>query len=357
MSKVLFFGNFNYEKGFASVQRTISIARLFANNGFEPIVFIESKTILTNKSITFEYIKSRNNFSKYFNHNFWINYLDKYSDIDFVVIYDFPSFISGSIVKHCRKKNIKVISDITEWFGKTSNNIILNFVKKIDTFLRIHFYAKKTDGIITVSSYLFNYFKSVKNRIVVYPIPFQSKKLNRTSGDYKEIRIGYFGNPGYRKDDIIKIVNLLSNVYKETKLIVAGNVPRTTLKKLSRLGYWNEHCEFLGSVPPNTVMELLLTCDYQIIYREKCRSNNAGFPSKVAESVVNGINIISSDISDISSVVDKNENIILENDLTNDIATLNKRLMKNKQRLSQSFDVFSIDFYGQLFSSFLKSIR
>ena len=274
-----------------------------------------------------------------------------------VVLYDFPAFITRPILKYCKSKNIKVLSDITEWFGATSKNILFDFVKRIDTFLRIRVLAKKTDGILTVSTYLFNYYEKIVNKLIIYPIPIEQKTFKRTSGLHDEIRIGYFGNPGRKKDNLYKIVNLLSATKKDIKFIVAGSIPDSIIKRLSKIELWRNNSVYYGNISSEKVIELLSSCDYQILYRDSCRSNNAGFPSKVSESLVNGINVICSDVSDVSRVIGDKENIILTNDFKKDLSIMIKRLTKNIDKIiSLNPNVFSIDYYMKDFRIFLERI-
>jgi glycosyltransferase involved in cell wall biosynthesis len=231
------------------------------------------------------------------------------------------------LMNFCRRRNITLITDCTEWYDPY--HILWGSLGPFrwDAELRMHWIQPKIGRIIAISSYLERYYQGRGCRVVRVPplVDLQAPQwkpvpdLPREDG---ELHLMYAGTPG-KKD-------LLPNALKAViKLRARGFPIKVHLLGASRegLGRWMRHDPafvdalgeaviFYGRVPQQQVWEMLPKADFTILLREDKRYAHAGFPTKLVESLSAGVPIITNVTSDIGEYVrDGQEGILLENHL------------------------------------------
>lgn len=333
INKVVYFGNFSLENGFASVNRAIGISHLLSQAGYKTIIYLDDETkefedavSLFDNQITLKHKSVGNKLLAYSSANQYLKII-KYEKPQIVILFDFPYFVAKKIIKYCRKYNIKVIGDFTEWFDSSGYKGLSKIMKTLDTELRMKRLPRIVDGSIAVSEYLLNHCKSISNKPVIklYPlmdfVEFELKSLS-INKQKDCLTIAYVGNPGGGKDLIKEIMEAIkNNSAQNIKLLLAGNVSVPEQLK-NRI-----HC--FGTVSHKKALEILLSSDYQIIYREPKKSNNAGFPTKFAESMIAGLPVITTCFSDIELILKKEDGYLFS---------------FNKQTVSEILDIVVSDY-------------
>lgn len=208
---------------------------------------------------------------------------------DYVVLYNFPAIASLRILNACHKQGIKVIHDLTEWEsadGWSPRQII----RKMDIGLRMRYCMKKMDGVITISKFLYDYYKNFTTTIFVPPtVDLDNPKFCRDrefSSSDKITRLVYAGSTGMaatkdRLDIIIKEVSALPNV-------ILDIVGQTEVQFRSVFGNDVEignNILFHGRVSHTDAVKFVCDADFQMLIRENTLKNNAGFPTKFVESM------------------------------------------------------------------------
>ena len=291
--------------------------------------------------------------------------LDTYDDIRFVVAYNMHSRPLSKVISYCKKRKIRIIADITEWY---ENNVSFNpvkFVKWLDTEKVMKKWHKKVDGIIAISDYLKNYYSTyVKNVIQIPPLVDTNEEIwkNTTINYSDKIEFVYSGVPGTTKDKIELIVecfaeitdinNLAFNVIGTTKEQFVACYP-DGVRFLDKLG---DIIAFHGRVPHSESVLALKKADYCIFIRERTRKNMAGFPTKFAECVTAGVGVIANDISNIKDYFPlDNSQLVSTVDKTGVKNAIVKAIENGKIRHIQS-DLFDYRKYVEITNIFLTEV-
>ena len=269
---------------------------------------------------------------------------------DYVVLYNFPAIASLRIIWLCHRIGAKVIGDITEWeMARGFSPRVI--IKRLDTWLRMHFCIPKMDGVIAISRFLYNYYKAKTACVYIPPtVDLQDSKWDRDRdlNTYDIVRLVYAGTgKGLgNKDRLDVVIDSICGV-KGIELLVVG---------LSRAQYQEDYgkdvpedanVRFIGRVAHEEAIKLVQTSDFQVLIRESNLKNNAGFPTKFVESICCCTPVIATATSNICDYLKDGENgfVVSEeialHDLMNKIASLPKAdiiRMKESCREIDSFD-------------------
>jgi len=250
--------------------------------------------------------------------------------------------------------------------------------KKLDTSLRMRLIQKRLDGLIVISSFLYNYYKPYVKNIVKLP-PLIDKKddsfsINPNSSD-NTITLVYAGFPFYSKngykDRIDKIILALSNIKQRynysAKLIVIGISQNDFIKTFHRKFIPEniiDSIKFLGIIPHNEVLQIINKADYTCFLRNKDRVSMAGFPTKFVESIRCGTPVltnVSSNITDyltngeLGFLLDSSSPVALADSLYRAISQPYDKIKEMKQRCLES-DIFDFRKFKNNFEVFLNEM-
>lgn len=234
-----------------------------------------------------------------------------------------PAFIF--LKNYCKKNNIKLVHDSVEWFSAYSlkEKLSYNYLERIITNKYI---INRRFNVISISSFLNNYYSNKKIKSIRIPILMDIVKMNcskKFSNDGK-IHLLYAGSPSHgkgksSKDDLMTIFNALSNLSNETsdkiKFVILG---LNNEQILDIYGFDIKKCkveiEALGRVPRNVVLEKLQDTHFTLLLRDaNAIYAKAGFPTKAVESLSTGTPLICNLSSDLNLYLKDFENsIILE---------------------------------------------
>lgn len=359
MKTIVYVGGFELPDKNAAAQRVIGNSNALKELGYEIILLGVSK-----KEKNLKDYKEINNF-KYYEKLYpktvidWILYLvnikdvvntmKKYNTIEYLICYNYPAIALWRLRSYCKKRNIKIIADATEWY-QGEGNIIHKFFKNIDTFLRMKVIHFKLDGMIVISKYLENFYKKKVKTIYIPPLVDKNeKKWQDINGNENEIiSLTYAGSPGKNKDKINKIVKLLYESHLDNfKLNLIGFTKeefikeypeeRETIEKIS------DKIKFFGRISHIEVLKILKKSDFSIFFRDINRVTMAGFPTKFAESFSCGIPVITTKTSDLCDYLKEGINgFWLEEDIKE---SLNKILKtKNLKEMKKNIDRETFDF-------------
>lgn len=229
-----------------------------------------------------------------------------------VICYNYPSVAQLRIKNICKHANIKLISDATEWYDASAGSFFYRAVKYTDTTLRMLWVHKVTDGLITTSSYLTNFYKRHGKVTVELPTLFDAKKFEPplVRDDNNKKKFIYVGSPfdtgrvnkkrTNLKERLDVCVEVFFLLYKEEESFVFdvyGVTEKEYLQVFPEhagiLREMGECISFNGRQSNEFVLSQIAQSDFSIFFRDKTRVTLAGFPSKLAESVSCGTPVIS----------------------------------------------------------------
>lgn len=237
---------------------------------------------------------------------------------DYVVLYNFPSIASLRILKECRKHGIKVIEDLTEWEDPQGWSF-RSIIRKLDVKTRIDYCVKKMDGVIAISKYLFARYLPYTNTILVPPLVDLNddkwKRSHTLQNLHTKVNLVYAGNAGFgKKDRLDNILDALDGI-ANVQLSVIGMTKEQYEEGYKKTVPNNVDVVFYGRLSHEETLKTVKNADFQMLIRDDNRKNNAGFPTKLVESMACGTPVIATLTSNIGDYLKDGYNcLIVSND-------------------------------------------
>ena len=363
MKKIVYVGGFEMPDGNAAAQRVLAIAKALPDDYNVEFLGLTHCDNYTGTVAGYEYINLPYPSTKkeWFNHLAGTRELDyvKKEKPDVVIAYNYPALGLWRLLRYCRKRGIKLLADITEWYHPH------NALKWIDTEWRMKILHKKLDGLIVISSYLADYYAA--NRVVKIPptidmnTPLWQNEDAESHGG--SISLLYVGSPGRGDKDKLDTIIGAINSYPNLHLIIVG-INEEQYKKLYNVSVAPENIVFKGRLNHEAAVKELKKADFSIFFRDPTRVNNAGFPTKYAEAAAAGVPVITNHFSDLPKIVVQGKNgIIADNtaesisDTIRIIASLNcDEIKAMKQYCREHNEMFDYKYYTQVLKNFFEGV-
>lgn len=353
---VLYIGNFNTKDNVAAFNRAIGVLKLFSDIGYNcHMVLNQNYEVFSNNFLfcTFHFV----NVSKtafYFKSSFITEIIESIDNLSTIVLYNYPSIPFIKIRKHSKKKGLIVISDCTEWYDTSDVSLAKKPIKWFDTFLRMNYCNKIADGVIVISKLLEEKYKT-QQHILIYPIIANQIHTSMTPHLVHDgpLKIVYCGFSGKKKDDLIKFGRFLKEKrFTDYIITLIGKIHPHTLKyfNINNINY-----EYLGYKDHSEALECVLKNECQIIIRKKTRRNNAGFPTKLAESIFFNIPVIVNTFSDIPYL--KGDYLLNIDREKCNINSFFEKLRNGKMNFTEDQVLFDENHYIDEFCVFLQSLE
>ena len=317
---IIYVGGFEMPDRNAAAHRVLNNAYILKKLGYNVCFCGIDKTINKTKKYAENMLDFQNWPSNYpLNYKQWIfqmldfshikNVLRNYKDVKYVIAYNMHVVPLFRLIQYCKKNNIKVYADITEWYENKFSLNPIKFIRFLDTEIVMKKLQKKVDGMLVISSMLKDYYKKSVSKIIVVPplVNLDEEKWHnhKDINMSKVIKFVYSGIPGTDKDKIGLIIEAFSKIKVNQKYLfnIVGISKKQFIEMypqyLSSLEIVGEKVNFLGKVSHEDSIKYLLESDYCIFVRDKSRKNMAGFPTKFVECMTSNIRIIANNISDI----------------------------------------------------------
>ena len=318
---ILYLGGFKLPNKNAASHRVIELRKIINSIGgslYAIGVNSYSKDLEKISEVDYEvpYPSSIIQWIKYlFSIRYFRAFLKIHQEINIVVLYNYQSLASYRIIKFCRKNDIRIISDSTEWYSGNSGNLLFRLIKKLDTFTRMRYINRISDSIIVVSTYLKNIY--YKRDVFVIPMLFTKTIFENGCTRNKIVKLSYNGVPfviGKRlkkrsdaKDRLDIVIFMLYrlhligvdfqfNIYGITLEEYLTTLPQDS-KYIESLGL---KIKFHGFIESTSLRKKIVESDYTILIRDSNRVTLAGFPTKFSESISLGVPVIANMIGDVS---------------------------------------------------------
>ncbi|MEO0289447.1 MAG: glycosyltransferase [candidate division WOR-3 bacterium] len=313
---IVYIGHFDLKQKNAAYFRVRNNGKIFNSLG-NVVIYIgimkeNPKQIKFNNDENFIlYPKNFLNWLKYFFNTKKIfdktNYI---KNADIIILYDPIFFIFIYFYFYCKRNKIKLILDLTEWYGFQGKNILFKIIKGIDSNLVLRLMCKKVDGLILVSKNFYKYFKRYKNKAYIPPlVDIEEKKWENNSQASKNdkdeiVKFIYFGEPGRgRKDDLNFLVKTFSKLNNKNFVLNIVGITKEDFLILNKKNGNNfietKNIKFHGRLTHEKTLELLKNSDFSIFIRKSNVTNTFGFPTKFVESFSMGIPVITNITSNI----------------------------------------------------------
>ncbi len=306
----------------------------------------------------------------------WIKNYCKVNNITAIVIYNSNSYFIYRLYRYCKKNKIKFACDCTEWYEGSHLPGGKFGIPNFDNNLRIRIIYPLIKNVIVISSFLQNTLRLKGcNTIIVPPLinvhdtMWATNSLDHTIVASGKVKLIYVGIPG-KKDLLSNIFTTIDSINKGSEKIIFSlvGIDINFVKKNFYSGnteipsYINCH----GCVNHENVPELYRQSDFSIILRDNKRYANAGFPTKLVESLTCGIPVISNSTSDIPKFIVNRENgyLLPDNSITSlnrcftELLTLTKDEIKHMKTKAKESSIcnFDIRIYSDLILNYFQNL-
>lgn len=264
-----------------------------------------------------------------------------YSNIDVVIAYNYPAIALMQLCYYCKKRNIRLVADCTEWYSGKEYKFPKNYLCAFDSFLRMRILHKRMDGIITISSFLRDYYKRNKNVIEVPPlIDTRESCWNQEEFilDNNTLNLVYAGNPGKSKENLILILESIEKSINKKRICfrIIGITEDQFIKVYpgteALIKSLDTSVRFLGRLSHDLTIRHIKAADYMVFFRDNNRVSNAGFSTKFVESITCATSVITSSTGDIEKYINKYKVGLIANSSEELVNILDKNIAVLKQR-------------------------
>lgn len=265
-----------------------------------------------------------------------------------VIAYNLPIITLLRIKSAFKKKGIKIAYDCTEWSADTNGSFLKRLFKKIDEWFVRNTLGLLCDNIIVISDLMAGKYSRCKNLIKLPPlVDINSACWHQAVTENDKFEFCFAGGLDGNKESLDKVIEAFSSIENaDVVLNVVGITKQDFVKAYPTCKAASDtRINFVGAVSHDKSVEYILNSDCYVFVRVADRRNNAGFPTKFAESYTAGTNIITTATSDIANYYKTGEIGTLLADLSvADIrsailAEIGKGKRKNKGELRKEFDI------------------
>lgn len=223
--------------------------------------------------------------------------------------------------RYGQQRHAKLIYDAVEWFSPEQfKNGIASHTYKLNNNYNTR-YITGEHKVVSISSYLHNNFRNQGIDSLLMPVVLDVKNIAYDKKVGERINIIYAGVPGKKDylDVMIKALRLLKEKERNHlyfKIIGCSReqfIANTELET-SEIAQVEDCVVFLGRMSREAVLSEYASADFSVLIRsQRARYAQAGFPTKLVESLSTATPVICNYTSDIKRYVKHLENGIIVN--------------------------------------------
>ncbi len=372
MSKgtIIYYGGFTLPDKSASANRVVSNGKIFDKLGYKTVFigasddFFENLRPVAGYENMFEHAHPKST-KQWLNHMLTVEHIEavaeKYGDVCKIILYNVPMLTLLKTKKVFSKRNIEVCYDCTEWTKDTDGSLPKRIFKAFDEILISNFAHKVADGMIAISRMMGKRYKKAKKLLILPPlIDINDDIWHQEPENHDDIfEFCFAGIPDGKKESLDKVIEAFCNINKKnTHLRIIGItendfkniypdcfIPKNVRNKIT----------FMGRLSHTETIKYVLGCDCYIFIRRSDKRNNAGFPTKFAESYTCGVPIITTDVSDVGEYIEKSGKGSLLKDMTTEsISEAMLYQIENKIQSKALDNTFHYESFIQLTENWMK---
>jgi len=301
-------------------------------------------------------------------HNIW-----KKQKFDMIVASNFAFQSINFLLKFAKENNIPLIYNSVEWYQKDNRSFegLSGKVKFLYNRYGLLIQHVKVGNIIGISSLLTNYYKERKCNVIRIPTIVDRDKYHFVSSNKNnKLIISYAGSPA-RKDYIGNAIKALLLLTTEERSKLELHLYGVDNQQLLMLGISEEIVNELygilfahGRIPYSEVQSKIAAADFTILLRPNLKYANAGFPTKVGESMMCGTPVIANHTSDLKLYIrDGETGIVVANETAEACAAGFRKVLqldetaRNAMRLAARVEAEKSFFYMSYCSEMKKFIK
>ena len=356
MSKgtIIYYGGFILPDKSAAANRVVSNGKIFNKIGYKTVFIgasedsFEGLRTVAGYDNMFEHAHP-NSTKQWLKHMLSVEYIEyiteKYGDVCKIILYNVPMLTLMKAKKVFSKRGIEVCYDCTEWTKDTDGSLPKKIFKAFDEIFISNFAHKVADGMIAISRMMEKKYKKSKKLLILPPLVDINDDIWHQIPEKQEgvFEFCFAGIPDGKKESLDRVIEAFCSVNKKNTLLRIIGITEDDFKKIYPECFIPKNVRnkimFMGRLSHAETIRYILGCDCYVFLRRSDKRNNAGFPTKFAESYTCGVPIITTDVSDVGEYIRKNGRGEVLNNLT--VTTVSEAmisLMKNGKHMSQSPD-------------------
>ena len=248
-----------------------------------------------------------------------------------VVYYGISAELAAKVSAWCQSRGVPVLVDETDWFEPHFGGDIAAWIVEKSRSRRVELVDGLADGVIAISPFFRDYFERIcKER--GNPRVFFLPPLNR-SGDSiatiaggasqrrTETKFFYAGSPAGGKDNLacfIRAIEKFGGDMPSRPVVDVVGVSaedaegiQVGLSKVDGVHFW-------GRQPHDRVIEMLRDSDFGILFRKPELYARAGFSTKFAECMSNGVPMLCNAVGGADTVLKTGVDGIVISDMSDE---------------------------------------
>ncbi len=395
---IIFVGEFNFPEGCAAAFRVFGLGKALQKAGFSVLYLgcekqprqedLQADGTCVYRGLPYISLTDvpKNPLQKMY--RFWNSYVSgntvfqRLRNVDLsstkaIIAYHPYSMFLSRLIRFCRKREIALITDCTEWHLHSHlPGGRLGFFYWDQEF-RLQRLQPKTGNVIAISAYLERYFQSRNCRTIRVPTQIDADAIDllpfddQPRSDKDELRLVFPGSAlRERWDCIFEAIKQLRDQGRGIRLDFYGCskeyfLSLTRLKRniLDQLG---DAVEFHGRVSREEYVQSVGRADFLIMLRDVARWSQACFPTKVPELMAQGLPLLTNVHSDFGEIIrDGKEGIIVQTPTTADLVSALQRALKlsreerlqmRRQARQRAIECFDYRKYVDALGAFVRQV-
>ena len=293
--------------------------------------------------------------------------------LDIIIFSNFYSDYSKVLYPFLKKYKISTVTNQVEWYqyNREYYGGVIGKIKFIRNRFALRVLSVKLKNLICISTVLSNYYKKRRCNVIQMPTLIDMCEYENLSHKKNDrMVISYAGNME-RKDYMGNLFLGLSLLNEEERSRLKVNIFGTGFEKYK---FHSSHKEtgiesvvkFYGKIPYCEVKNNIVNSDFTILLRPNLKYANAGFPTKVGESMACGTPVIANITSDLGKcIIDGKTGIVCEDESPTACAqAIRKALNMKSSELEQmrqeakqmAYRYFDISTYRSRYMTYLNKI-
>ena len=279
------------------------------------------------------------------------------------------------LIRYCKKECVPLIQSVGEWFDRSAFRGLKGIIKFINNRYSLRVQNTNTGNIIAISSLLNDYYCGKGCNTVLIPTIVnmeEYKGLKHRAIDDK-VRIAYAGTPG-KKDYILNAIRALTLLDAKQREKIELNLYGPEVEQLRALGLSDETLSMCGDslvchgrIPYAEVKGRIADADFTVLLRPNKRYANAGFPTKVGESMACGTPVIANLTSDLGKyIIDGQTGFVCADESSESCADAFRKVLQmtdneieamRKTTLEMARNAFDYRVYTDALEAFLQQLQ
>jgi len=323
--KIIYIGPFLFPNGGAAARRILGNAMSFRDAGCEVVIASgQMRDGVVSEYEGFEVVsleeRTAERYPRYLKHLFylsmgkksieWLNSLEKKPDM--IVLYSGYTPYLMKLIPWCKDNGVKFVFDAVEWYDPKSfwHGVLSPYQWNIEIALR--YYSKKTQAVIAISSFLEKHYRTKGCEVVKIPPTLDMKKVIPNLETYNDVlTLSYTGTPGHKDlfNEYLEAVLQISEEGGNIRFCFAGVTIEQLVKfeALQTRGISKDDIpkvlDCRGVTTQKEAMDITKNADFSLLLRRVERYAQAGFPTKVVESLSMGTPVICNLTSDLKDYI------------------------------------------------------